>query len=342
LAPFSIPAMVNIVPEHAAWHEERYMDYNITTMFQPVFSAVSGRVFGYEALARASDDARRAIPTVEIISQLNTTSMFDADMLFRRLHLLNYNLVDDGKSTIMINMTPSSAVKELEHPQEFSSALRAANIDGRRVCIEILEHQTADELMLRDAAQGYRELGCLIAIDDFGIGASKFERVETLRPDIVKIDRHLLMDAVSNKDARQVLPWMIELLHRQDARVLIEGVEEIGEALVALESGADYLQGFYFAMPYPGLRIDPICERILSELIRMSDLDQDEPNESLRSYHPDHPKSEKHRTIWEAANPDEDNRAAIMQLMREFLSAHPVAAVKQERKTEETRKVAAD
>ncbi len=319
--PYSIPAIVNVVPQHAAWYRERFLGLHITSMFQPVFNAYSGKVFGYEALARASDDNRRAIPTGDLIAQLRGEQVFDADLLFRKLHLQNFKLVDDSDSVIMINLSPSTAISELLGTSSLASVISQCNLPPGRVCIEILEHDSSDESMLMDAVQAYRQLGCLIAIDDFGIGASKFERVDKLKPDIVKIDRHLLMDAVSNTDARQVLPWLIELLHRQGAKVLIEGIEEIGEALVALESGADFLQGFYLAYPRPGLIIDPLTERILSELIRMSNNESELEAQFMRSYHADHPKNSLHRSQWDDLNPHNDNRRAILDLMRDFLSA---------------------
>ncbi len=41
-------------------------------------------------------------------------------------------------------------------------------------------------------------MGCLLAIDDFGAGHSNFERVWNLKPDIVKLDRTLLVRALSS------------------------------------------------------------------------------------------------------------------------------------------------
>jgi EAL domain-containing protein (putative c-di-GMP-specific phosphodiesterase class I) len=46
---------------------------------------------------------------------------------------------------------------------------------------------------------------------------------------------------------------MIALLHEAHARVAIEGIECEREALVAIEAKADYLQGFFFAVPTHGL-----------------------------------------------------------------------------------------
>ena len=67
-----------------------------------------------------------------------------------------------------------------------------------------------------------------------------------------------------------MLPAVIEiLLHEAGAKVVIEGIEDATEALLAIESGADFLQGFYFATPGATLHDDALTERILRELVRM-------------------------------------------------------------------------
>ena len=54
------------------------------------------------------------------------------------------------------------------------------------------------------------------------------------------------------------------------AQVTIEGVESASEALVAIEAGADHLQGYYFAPPSASLPDEVLNRRILAELLRMS------------------------------------------------------------------------
>jgi EAL domain-containing protein (putative c-di-GMP-specific phosphodiesterase class I) len=112
-------------------------------------------------------------------------------------------------------------------------------------------------------------MGASIAMDDFGIGRSNFDRIVSLRPDLVKIDRSVLIDAVGDVKARRMLPAVIELLHEAGAEVAIEGIETASEALIAMEAGADHLQGYYFAKPAAVLPEESFTKRILAELLRM-------------------------------------------------------------------------
>ena len=75
--------------------------------------------------------------------------------------------------------------------------------------------------------------------------------------------------AVGENRARRMLPAIIELLHEAGAEVVIEGIESAAEALIAIESGADHLQGFHLAAPSAQLPDEKLTRGILAELLRM-------------------------------------------------------------------------
>lgn len=134
-------------------------------------------------------------------------------------------------------------------PSRFAELLQQHGVAPHQVVLEILEHAIDNIDDLAHAIQGFRELGCLIAVDDFGAGHSNLDRLWRLAPDIVKLDRLLVRDAAHQARARAVLPRLVALLHEVGALVLTEGVETEAEGLLALESQCDFVQGFWFARP---------------------------------------------------------------------------------------------
>lgn len=117
--------------------------------------------------------------------------------------------------------------------------------------IEILENAIPSEQHLDRTVRHYRELGCLVAVDDFGAGHSNFERIWRIQPDIVKLDRKTLADAVTRPIIRRSLPNLVGLLHEAGCIVLAEGIETGDEAMIALDAGVDLAQGYLFARPFP-------------------------------------------------------------------------------------------
>ena len=95
--------------------------------------------------------------------------------------------------------------------------------------------------------------GFLVAVDDFGAGHSNLDRLLTLRPDIVKLDRSLIH--AHQPDLREsVMPKLVSLLHEAGMLVVAEGIETEEDLLLAARSGVDFVQGFLFGQPGPGYR----------------------------------------------------------------------------------------
>jgi hypothetical protein len=123
------------------------------------------------------------------------------------------------------------------------------NIPASQVVIEILEKSIYDESILSAAVNYYKKLGCLVAIDDFGASHSNFDRIWNIQPDIVKFDRSIVVQAENNRVVRKALPNMVSLIQELGCIALMEGVETEKQALIAMDSNVDLVQGYYFGYP---------------------------------------------------------------------------------------------
>lgn len=222
---------------------------SLTTHFQPIYSVRRESCLGFEALVRVWDEHGAPRCTEELFASTPDSSRSLLDWTCRAMHLRNYATVDPGDRTLFINIHPEAAVRDARRTREFAELVRYYGLTPKRVCVEILEAPCSSEKLLREAVEGYRDLGVTIAMDDFGVGCSNFDRVVSLRPDVVKIDRSILAGAAGKDKARRMLPAMIELLHDLHAKVGVEGIETKAAAILAIEAKADYLQGHFFATP---------------------------------------------------------------------------------------------
>ena len=243
--------------------------HTLSSVFQPIYGVKEGRALGYEGLVRAKALDGRTVRPIQLFEGLEPAELVSLDRTCRTLHMRSFARLDPGARMLFLNVNPVAAVLEAENVRSVRSRIGYFGLTPERVCIEILEGACEDEGQLVDAIAAYREMGMAIAMDDFGVERSNFDRVASLRPDYVKIDRSLLTDAVGDVKARQMLPCVVTILRATGTKILIEGIETASEALVAIEAGADYLQGFYFATPTAILHDDALTERILGELIRM-------------------------------------------------------------------------
>jgi EAL domain-containing protein (putative c-di-GMP-specific phosphodiesterase class I) len=243
--------------------------HTLSSAFQPIYGVREGQAIGYEGLVRATNAAGQAVRAHRLFEGLDTAEVVSLDRTCRTLHMRSFASRDPGKRMLFLNVNPVAAVAEAQNVRAVRSRIGYFGLTPERVCIEILEGACDDEGRLVDAIAAYREMGLAIAMDDFGVARSNFDRVASLRPDYVKLDRSLLTDAIGDAKARRTLPCVINILHATGTKVVIEGIETASEALVAIESGADILQGYYFATPTAHLHDDALTERILRELVRM-------------------------------------------------------------------------
>lgn len=243
--------------------------FTLASAFQPIFGVRDRRVAGFEALVRATGAQGYAVAPDDLFSGLDDAAAISLDRTCRTLHLRNFAEADAGDRMLFININPMAAVSDARLARLFKSRIGSFGLNPSRVCVEILENCCGDEGLLAEAVAAYREIGVKIAMDDFGTAHSNFQRVVRLRPDLVKIDRSMLGGVAHEDRTHGMLPSVIDALHRVGAQVVIEGIEEAAQALIAIRSGADFLQGFYFAMPLPELREDALACRMLEELVRM-------------------------------------------------------------------------
>jgi EAL domain-containing protein (putative c-di-GMP-specific phosphodiesterase class I) len=242
--------------------------FTLASAFQPIYGVRERRAVGFEALVRPTVASGHAVRAADLFLGLDEAETISLDRTCRTLHLRNFAESGVTDRMLFVNIHPLAAVSDARLARLFKSRIGSFGLNPERVCVEILEDCCGDEGLLAEAVASYREIGVRIAMDDFGAAHSNFDRVVALRPDIVKIDRSLLGNP-GDENAQRMLPSVIDILHAAGARVVFEGIEEPAEATLAIRAGADFLQGFHFAMPQAVVQDDPVARRRLDELVRV-------------------------------------------------------------------------
>ena len=224
--------------------------------FQPIYSLAHGRVVGHEALLRAETAAGEAVAApLALRGDGSFADLLRGDRAARMIHALNFVEMAPPAHWLFFNMQPQVFVALPRLVNDgFQAALQArSGLQGHQTVLEVLEEAVPADVDFDSGLRTARLSGCLIAIDDFGSGHSNFDRVWRLQPEIVKLDRSLVLRAAVVPQARRVVAQMVSLLHQCGALVLMEGIETPQEAFVAMDAHADFVQGALFARPAPAL-----------------------------------------------------------------------------------------
>lgn len=251
-------------------------DFVVRSAFQPVISVAHQRVVGYEGLARVTDGAGAAVSPEDLFGGADKLdSLVAIDRVCREIHLGNFAHADLHPRWLFLNVHPMVAMHGHRFGPFFAQILQQLNIEGWQVVIEIVEAELPDEVLLNDAIALYRSLGCLVALDDFGVGGSQFTRLWRIDADIVKLDRSLILEAEQSVRAQRTLPSLVAMIHEAGSLVLQEGIETPRQLELALSAGVDLLQGFGLARPASIEQDEPFNRDFLAQGLAASRLEAD-------------------------------------------------------------------
>lgn len=248
----------------------RFGGYVLNSAFQPIYSVSHRRPVGYEGLLRARTADGRNVAPLDVFRACadEPVQAVRLDRVCRAVHMRNFPWRDVPDSWLFLNVNPRVVSVGSRYGTFFRALLERCGVAPERLVIEILENGIKDSARLADTVNYYRELGCLVAIDDFGAGHSNFDRIWELSPHMVKLDRSLITRAERDARVRRTLPSLVELIHESGSLVVIEGIETEDQALIAMDANADLVQGYLFARPTRDIAIpqagclDPLCERL--------------------------------------------------------------------------------
>jgi EAL domain-containing protein (putative c-di-GMP-specific phosphodiesterase class I) len=228
--------------------------------FQPIYSLPHQRQVGYEALLRGVASAGGLLAPFELFAKAIVENSTGAlDRLSHAIHVHNAARWLPAETWLFLNVTPASFV-DPGYARQLAEHAREAGVRPEEIVIELLESGGSDVCAFAHATQAFRSQGFLVAVDDFGSGHSNLDRLLTLRPDIVKLDRSLI-HAHQPDQRESVMPKLVSLLHEAGMLVVAEGIETEEDLLLAARSGVDFVQGFLFGQPSPGCSPDEEATR---------------------------------------------------------------------------------
>lgn len=202
--------------------------------FQCIVHLESQTVIGYEALARFQD---RRSPQVHLEEALAAGQLMELE-----LALLRSAVAAAAVIPAQYAVTLNASAETIDSP-----ALDGLFPPGRLWGIELAETSTPDDHLRRRT----RELGVLLLIDDAGSANATTEWVEALHPDIVKVDRRIIQGACYDAGAQLELESFLAAARAVGATTVAEGVETEEHERMAITSGIDFAQGWYYGRPAP-------------------------------------------------------------------------------------------
>ncbi len=221
----------------AALNERR-----IFLAYETVVTAADRKPAFYECLMRirrADGTLINAGDIVPVAERLGLVRLLD----HRVLELVVEEMIASPDLRASFNVSPASTA-DPDWWAGLGSLLRAHSGVASRLTVEITESAAIQDI---DETRGFvarvKDLGCRIAIDDFGAGYTSFRNLRKLGVDIVKIDGAFVADIMRSEDDRAFVRTLIDLAKRLRLETVAEWVQSEEAARMLEAWGCDYLQG---------------------------------------------------------------------------------------------------
>jgi diguanylate cyclase (GGDEF)-like protein/PAS domain S-box-containing protein len=242
--------------EGAAWVvriQEALVEDRFVLYQQPIIDVRTREVVRSELLIRmTSRDGEiiapgRFLPTAEqcgLIAQIDLWVMRQACRIAADGRKVNFNI--SGKSLGSRDLITALAAE-----------LRDTGADPAHLVCEITETAlAADEALAEAFVRELVDLGCEVALDDFGMGYGGFSYLKRFSFTELKIDMEFGRDLIGNPANQHVVKAIVSLAKGFGRTTVAEGIENIATLDLLQQYGVDYAQGYAFGKPAP-IEINP-------------------------------------------------------------------------------------
>ncbi len=229
--------------------DEFYINY------QPIYSLVTGKIDGFEALARWNHATFGDIQPAKFIPLAEEIGLIDAlgEHILRKACSQMYSIKDSMPDNEPLMLSVNLSCKQFANPKlvsKIKKVLEDTKFPGNKLKLEItesvfFEHQEKAIEMLNQL----REIGIEINIDDFGTGYSNLNYLMKLPISTLKIDRSFISPIKSNGGNTEIVRTIVMLARNLGMKVIAEGVETKAQFDELKKLNCEGAQGYFFAAP---------------------------------------------------------------------------------------------
>lgn len=223
-------------------------------VYQPIVSAGSGALLGFEALVRWNHPTRGFLTPAAFIPHAERSGLIvslDRWVLDEACAQLARWRAEGGAEhlTMSVNLSPVG-VGLPDLIEAVDASLARHGLPGSALKLELTETALLSEPTVVDAQlRALRSRGIAVMIDDFGTGYSSLSHLHRYPVDGLKIDRRFVASAAYDRMSGAIVTAVVTLARALDMSIVAEGVED-ADQLAWLGDFPDLaLQGFHFARP---------------------------------------------------------------------------------------------
>jgi diguanylate cyclase (GGDEF)-like protein len=214
----------------------------------PIAGLRSDSIHMYDLLVRMLDEQGNSVLPSEFIPAAERNNMMknidrwmlaaavdfckksDADRVFVRL----------SRQSITDSTTASWMEQKLDED----------GFDCSRLVVQIPERDCAKQIkQTRELVKKVRRLGIGFAIEHYGVDTERFQILDMLKPDYIKVDGELMHTLMTDDSMQDAVRSIVAAANERQIKTIAERVENANAMAVLFQLGLDFMQGHYVHEP---------------------------------------------------------------------------------------------
>ena len=224
--------------------------------YQPQFDIQTGKLRGFEALIRWTDDSLGAIspsifiPLAEETGLIIPIGRWVMETAIETLEMWQEKYNFSG--IMSVNVSPVQ-LKQETFISELKALIKEHNINPNFLEIEITEGVLIHNMITTiEKLKEIKAIGVRISLDDFGTGYSSLSYLQMLPLNTLKIDKAFINN-ITDSDGIQanITSSIISMVEKMGLETIAEGVEEQEQLSLLNKFNCNVVQGFLRGKPMP-------------------------------------------------------------------------------------------
>ena len=219
---------------------------------QPILDLRTNEVVQYELLIRMLDEQNQLIPPASFLytaERFGLIRSIDRWVVRQAIRLITHQRTLGNYVRLSVNLSGKS-VGDLELTTLIEKEIAEGGVEPGQLTFEITETTAiTDTERSKIFAIALKQIGCRLALDDFGVGSNSMNQLKHLPVDYLKIDGSFIRDLPSNKVDQHLVRAMVEVARALKKRTVAEFVSSAEILKVVRDSGVDFAQGFFIGKP---------------------------------------------------------------------------------------------
>ena len=223
--------------------------------YQPIMDCRTGRLFGFEALARWHHPVRGSVAPAEFVPVAEECGLILPIGRWALETACAEAATWPSEACIAVNLSPVQ-FRQPGLPQLVADVLRRTGLPADRLELEVTEGLLVDDTDRALAAlTDIKRLGVRLALDDFGTGYASLSYLHRFPFDRIKIDRSFVKGLGCDAGATAIVTAILALGRSLRLWVTAEGVETEKQLALLRGQRCQHAQGFLLGRPVPAARL---------------------------------------------------------------------------------------